>query len=101
MTKRVLPIEFNNFKVAKLLLSIINSMPPYVLFNELLSDAVIESRKEFCPWFLDMSRTRIGKQSFANRISNISRQISFDWFNLDLTKDAIHRLLKGSFYRAY
>jgi hypothetical protein len=98
LTGRASPFEINNFKVARTLISISNSSEPFVLFHELLSHAVIERRSEPRPWFLDMSRTRIGRQSFSNRVTAISKSLKFDWLGQIFTKDRLRVLLKKTFF---
>ena len=100
ITNRASPLQFNDYKVAKTLISIINSTCPFVIFHELLAHAVIERRRQNKPWFLDMSRTRIGRQSFENRVNTISKTLSFDWHEIDRTKDATRKLLKDVFFSA-
>ncbi len=98
LCKRASPFEFNNYKVAKLIVSIVSNTNPYFLFHVLLSQAVVESRKETQPWFLDMSRSRRGRQSFANRITAISKQINFPWLGVAYSKDHLRNQLKKSFF---
>ncbi len=98
LTDRASPSQFNNFKIAKLVITIVNNTDPFVLFHELLSHAVIERRSPRKPWFLDMSRSRTGRQSLANRVSPTMRKINFDWLDVDLSKDSLRRMLKMCFF---
>jgi len=98
LASRANPFELNDYKIAKLLISILSNTDPFVLFNELLSHCVVETRKEFNPSFLDMSRTRIGRQSLANRVNIISKQIKFEWLGKTFTKDSLRKSLKSSFF---
>lgn len=100
LTDRASPFEYNNFKIAKLLISIVNRTDPFLLYQDLLSQAVIERRNPSRPWFLDMSRCKIGRQAFPNRISVISKSISFKWLGKHLSKDALRSNLKKCFFTA-
>jgi hypothetical protein len=98
LSKRATPFEINNFRVARTLISIVASTEPFFLFHEFLSHAVVERRSASRPWFLDMSRTRIGRQSFANRVASISKKINFDWLGHIFSKDKLRILLKAAFF---
>jgi hypothetical protein len=98
LSKRAPPFQFNNYKVAKMVIKITNSTEPFILFHELLSRAVIERRSPQKPWFLDMSRKRIGRQSLPNRVSTISKQMNFPWLDVEFSKDRLRRLLKQAFF---
>jgi len=98
LTKRASPQELNNYKIAKTLISISENAEPFVLFNEVLSHSVIERRRQFNPTFLDMSRTRIGRQSFANRLNFVARKLCFEWLGIMLSKSAVRVNLKRAFF---
>jgi hypothetical protein len=99
LTKRAAPFEFNNYKVAKLVISIVSNTDPFTLFHDLLSQAVVEGRRPLKPWFLDMSRTRKGRQAIANRVSTIMKQVLFDWLDVPLSNDSLRKQLKSSFFQ--
>jgi hypothetical protein len=101
LTRRAMPFEINNFKVARLIISVINSTNPFCLFHDLVSHAVIERRCPLQPSFFDTSRSRIGRQSIANRISTIFKNVNFDWNGVDLSKDQLRRLLKTTFFHSH
>ena len=98
LTSRAPPGELNDYKIAKLMISIISNVDPFTLFHELLSHAVLERRRPNNPHFLDMSRVRIGKQSLANRLGIISRKIKFKWLNINMSANALRSNLKSSFF---
>jgi hypothetical protein len=98
LTLRASPIDLNNYKIAKLLISVINNVEPFVLFNEFLSHSVLERRKPNNPSFLDTSRLRIGRQSIANRVNSVAQQIKFPWLEVPLSVDTLRRKLKMSFF---
>jgi hypothetical protein len=98
LTKRASPDELINLRVSKMMISIANNACPYVLFNEMLSHAIQERRRPYNPSFLDMSRTRIGRQSFANRLSHVSKKIKFEWLSKILSKPFIIKSLKETFF---
>jgi hypothetical protein len=100
-TKRAFPEEIVAFKIARQLYSIVFNTAPYSLFNEVLSHAVVESRRAFNPSFLDMSRTRIGNQSFANRINSIAKRMSFPWLNYPMSPHMLRLNLKKSFFKYF
>jgi len=97
-SKRASPFQLNNFKVAKMLIKILNNATPYNLFHDVLSHAVTERRAEYRPKFLDMSRKRIGRQYFANRVSHVATKLNFDWCGVALSPLSIHAHLKASFF---
>jgi len=43
---------------------------------------------------VDSSRTKIGRQSFANHVGNIPSKLQFYWLDAGLTKDARRNQLK-------
>ncbi len=94
LTQRAAPSELNDFKFAKLVISIINNVNPFPLFHELLLHAVVVRRKLQNPSFLDMSRTWIGRQRLANRSKAISRKINFKWLHLIMSPN----ILRKNFY---
>jgi len=66
ISHKALPFDLNEFKVARCLINFSNNFAPFSLFQDLLVYALVESRNPMRPWFLDISRTRIGHQSFCN-----------------------------------
>jgi hypothetical protein len=98
LCKRASPFDYNNYKVAKTLIAIVNSTSPFFLFHVLLSQAVMENRRPHEPWFLDMSRSRIGRQSLVNRSNLISKRINFKWLDVELSRDTIRTKLKRAFF---
>jgi len=56
------------------LISISNNCTPFSLFQDILVNAVVENR----PWFVDTSCTRVGDQSFRNKVANVSKCLNFD-----------------------
>jgi len=99
ITQRASPVELNDFKLAKCLISLSNNCTPFSLFQDLLVNVVVETRTPLRPWFLDTSRTRIGRQSFCNRVNNVSKRLSFDWYGIDITPSTIRKNLKPIFYK--
>jgi hypothetical protein len=97
-TERASPSELKDFRLAKTLISIVNNVMPFTLYQELLSHLVIERRNEKRPRFIDHSRLKIGRQSFPNRVSLISRRISFNWFDVPLSVDVIRNQIKSCFF---
>jgi len=98
-TQRASPSDLNDFKLAKCLISLSNNCAPFSLFQDLLVNVVVESRSPFRPWFLDTSRSRLGRQSFCNRVNNISKRLSFDWYGIDINPITVRRNLKPIFYK--
>jgi hypothetical protein len=97
LTQRANPFELNNYKMAKLLISITSNAEPYELFKEILSNSVVNRRKPENPTFLDMSRLRIGRQSIANRLV-VAQKLHFEWLHVRYSKDSLRKLLKSTFY---
>jgi hypothetical protein len=101
LSKRASPPELNDFKIAKMLISIVMNQCPFVLYHDLLSHSVLERRKPHNPSFFDTSRSRIGKQSFSNRVNIPARKINFQWLHIPLSKDTLRLNLKKSFFEYY
>jgi len=101
LTKRGSPYQLVNFKIAKTLINVSNNAAPFNLFHELLAHAVTERRAEFKPRFIDMSRSRIGRQSFANRVAHAANKLNFDWCGISLSPATIHLRLKHAFFGYY
>ncbi len=72
------PTELNDYKVAKLLITIFTNAAPYTLFRDLLSHVLVERRSEQHPKFAHLSTLKMGRQSFSKRLF-IARKINFDW----------------------
>jgi len=90
--------KLNDYKIAKLLISVTSSTNPYALFCDILSHMVLETRKPNNPSFLDMSRTRVGRQSLSNRIGSISKRLKFEWLSTPFTPSTLRTKLKSTFY---
>jgi hypothetical protein len=95
---RAPPNELNEYKLARILISISNNQDPFVLFYELLSHSVVETRKPHNPKFLDMSRTRLGRQSLANRVNVVAMKLKFEWLHVESSKELLRKNLKKSFF---
>ncbi len=74
------PMNLMN-SIAKLMITICNNYDPFLLFHDILSHSVLERQRPARPKFFDTSRTRIGKQSLANRVGIITLKINFDWLD--------------------
>ena len=98
IVKRASPDELIDYCIAKLLITISIYASPFSLFHEILSHAVVERRKQNNPSFLDMSRSKIGRQSLANRLNPITACIKFEWLGKSFTKDTLRAKLKSSFF---
>ena len=97
LAKRASPSELDNYKIAKMLISINANAAPFTLFHELLSHSVVERRSEGRPKFIDLSVLKIGRQSFANRLS-VAKSIKFDWSDCPLTFDFVCSNIKNAFF---
>jgi len=71
---------------------------PFSIFQDLLVNVISETRDPTRPWFLDTSRTKIGRHTFCNRITNISKRMRFEWYGKKLSADVIRTHLKTTFY---
>jgi len=98
ITKRASPFQLVNFRIAKTLINISNNAAPFNLFHDVLSHAVTERRAEYKPHFIDMSRRRIGRQSFANRLTHVANRLNFDWCGIVISPAALHTKLKHAFF---
>jgi len=97
LTRRASNSDYNDFKVARILISICKNSDPFTLFHVLLSNIIIETRRQQRPWFVDSSRSRIGRQYLANRVTTISKMLDYDWLD-DISKDWQRVQLKRIFY---
>ena len=97
-TQRASRYELNYYKIEKILYSITTNCSPFALFNEILSHAVLEKRRDKNTKFLDMSRTRVGRQSLANRLNKISPRMTFEWLGVKMSKETLRTHLKRSFF---
>ena len=61
------------------------------------ANAAVERRSEGWPKFVDLSNLKIGRQSFANRLS-VAKGMKFDWSNRLLTDDFVRSNLKNAFF---
>jgi len=88
LTNRAYPSDYNDFKVARILISICKNSDPFTLFHVLLSVIIIiETLRQQRLWFVDSSRTRIARQSLANQVTTISKMLDYDWLD-DISKDS-------------
>jgi len=98
LTKRAPPSEYNNFKLAKILILICNNCEPFSLFHELISSSTTEQRKPYQPRFFDSSRSKVGRQSLPNRVTHVANQLTFDWLPNLMSKDLTRIKLKEKFF---
>jgi len=98
LTGRAPPKELINFKIARTLISICSNCEPYTLFHELIASSSYTSRFPLRPRFYDLSRTRIGRQSFANRVKDVASRLNFEWLGLKYEEDSLRPKLKNLFF---
>jgi hypothetical protein len=95
---RASPRDYNEFKIAKMLIHVCDNAAPFLLFHEIVSHSLFDRRSMKCPKFYDTSRLKIGQQAFANRLNKVSRKINFDWNGIELSRDTLRIKLKSSFF---
>jgi len=88
MTKRASPSAFIEFKCAKLLVNICNNVLPFDLFHVILSQSMVKRRAEYFPKFFDVSRTKVGHQSFPHRLQCASK-IKFDYYGIAMNPKTV------------
>jgi hypothetical protein len=101
LSKRALPPELNDFKIARMLISIVENQCPFVLYHDLLSHSVLERRRPHNLSFFDTIRSRIGKQSFSNRVNIPARKIDFPLLHIPLSIDTLRLKLQKSFFEYF
>jgi len=98
LTNRAPPNELIDFKIARTLISICSNSEPYALFHELVASSSYTSRLPLRPRFYDLSRTRVGRQSFPNRVRDVASKLNFDWLGLRYEEDCLRPKLKNIYF---
>ena len=98
ISPRATPRQMGKFIQAKTLIKIVNEQKPTEIFEGLLLNHLCERRFPNRLYFCDTNRLRISRNMFCNRIALISREITFDWFDITISKDLIRMNLKRCFF---
>jgi hypothetical protein len=88
-TERASQCDYNQYKIAKMLISNCSKAAPFTLYHDILAHSMTERRSENCPKFYDSSRLKIGKESFANRLSIVAQKLKFDWNGIEISRDSL------------
>jgi len=95
---RATPRQWSSYITASTVIKILKTREPSVLDENLRRTMYINNRKPFKPSFQDRSKHIIGRNAINNRISSTFASINFDWYNVNLGRDAIRVGLKRSFF---
>jgi hypothetical protein len=100
--ERATPKQWNHFCVASTAASIIVYRQPGLLCDSIEGNMNINSKRPARPSFFDSSRTRIGRKSIENRLTEtFIRMPDVDWYRTRLSKDATRVRLKKAFFPYY
>ena len=95
-SRRATPDQWSDYCVSKTFIGILNNRLP-TRINESITAQCYKRHRDFDRWLsYDKSVRKIGRQSFCNRLTEISSKLDFDWINL--SKDAIRTNLKRLFF---
>jgi hypothetical protein len=91
-------MQWNYYSVATTATSIIRNQEPSLLYNLIVNNISTNSRKPNRPTFYDTSKKKIGRQSIQNRLAELFKAVSEDWFECGASKDALRILFKKTFF---
>lgn len=94
---RATPDEWADYSLAKLAARMIRLGAPVQLLEQTTKNSYTERRQRGRVFFFDNSARKIGKQCLKNRLQCISRQMKFDWLNVNLA--ALRPCLKKCFFQ--
>jgi len=96
--RRATPKEWMNYGTAREFIRIYQSGTPTSLFERLDKQSYRTNRPQLAKFF-DVSRSKIGLQTFSNKVANVSKSVTFDWFYTRLSQDALRIKLKNSLFK--
>ncbi len=96
ISERANPDEYADYVLAKTAAKITIAKEPLVLHDIITSNSYTERRKEGRLLFFDASVKKIGKQSFRNRLQNVSKKMNFKW--LECSVPSLRNRLKDCFF---
>jgi len=99
--QRATPRQWSAYISASTVIKILNTKEPKILVERLNKTIYINKRKPHKANFLDRSLLKIGQQSLNNRISSIFTCVNFDWYDVNLVRDACRVGLKRVFFPYY
>jgi len=95
ISKRAPPKQWSKYINSSTAIKLINNSNTRIA-DDLRSNLYINNRKPKKGTFTDRSRLKIGRHSFANRLSFI-KDLQFDWIG-DFSDDYIRANLKRTFF---
>ncbi len=95
---RAKPSEWLHYATCHEMIRIFKSRNPVCLFSRLESQSYRLNRPLRIKFF-DKSLTKVGRQSFANKVSFSSSSLNFDWFHEQLSADLVRIKLKNNLFR--
>jgi hypothetical protein len=102
MCKRATPKQWSYYCIASMAISILVTKQPGLLHDSIDGNISINGRRTNRPSFYDSSRTRIGRQSIENCLTETFKNLQdVDWLGTGLSKDAIRVRLKRMFFPYY
>jgi hypothetical protein len=96
LCKRATPRMWSRYAVASIAIKILRDEQPIRLRDAIISNMVIERRKQRQGRFFDASRLKIGRQSISNRLLCLN-DITEPWMYPFGSNDCIRTLLKRQF----
>jgi len=95
MLKRAIPSEFSAYACARTIIkTFTNANSP--LKEICLQNSYSITRRPHQVFFFDNSRSKIGKNSIQNRITNVFNKIKFEWSNKNF--ENVRPQLKKTFF---
>lgn len=94
---RATPDEWADYSLAKLAARMVRLGSPVRLLEQTVKNSYSERRQHGRIFFYDSSVRKIGKQCLKNRLQCISRQMKFEWLNVDLS--TLRPNLKKCFFK--
>jgi len=95
---RANPSEWKNYTVASEMIRIFNSGSPVRLYTRLLDNSYVIHRPDRIRFF-SSSHTKIGDQSFENKVVTITSMLDFDWHFNPPSKDSLRIRLKNCLFK--
>jgi hypothetical protein len=93
------PEEMSYFNQAKILAKMVINRTPSRLYENVMQNSYTERRYPGRVLFYDSSHKKIGRQSFKNRLSAVSKQMKSEW--LFSNQNSLRVLLKKHFFKYY
>ena len=96
--KRATPREWARYCISREYIRVYTSQSPKALF-EMLDRQVYHTNRPLMLRFYDNSKKQVGRQTFANTVSQVSKDVQFDWFYTRLSPDQLRIKLKECLFK--